>query len=99
MAEALFGKPHLRLVITRDDPSDPQPNGPITLIVTCPHCEKEERMRVPSEGAHRWHFKGELIQHAFPEMSKQDRERLVSGVCGPCWEELERFAEEEGVVT
>jgi len=99
MADHLFGKSHLRLVVTRDDPNDPKPNGPITVIVTCPHCAGEDRLRISSEGAVKWHLKGELIQHAFPELTRPERERLITGICPSCWVEIEKFAEEEGAVT
>ena len=34
-----------------------------------------------------------LIQDAFPELSKEDRERLITGICPKCWKEL--FGDED----
>lgn len=28
------------------------------------------------------------IQHVLPEFSPSDRERLISGYCSPCWDNL-----------
>jgi len=95
--QVLPGKPHIKVLVSRAMPGEE--NGPIVFIVTCPHCETETRLIVPAEGAVRWHLRGTLIQEAFPEMSDQDRESLISGVCPTCWTELERFAEETGAVT
>lgn len=36
---------------------------------------------------------GALIQNAFPTMSADDRERLMTGFCPACWNRL--FPEEE----
>jgi len=31
---------------------------------------------------------GELVQFAFPYLSKEQRELLISGTCGECWKTL-----------
>lgn len=36
---------------------------------------------------------GEHVQRIFPHWSPEDRERLISGTCPSCWEEM--WAEEE----
>ena len=36
---------------------------------------------------------GEHVQRIFPTWSPEDRERLISGTCPDCWEEM--WAEEE----
>lgn len=40
----------------------------------------------------RWR-KGEPLQDVFPDWSPEDRQRLISGTCPSCWEEM--WAEEE----
>lgn len=59
----------------------------------CPICQSLRTLTVSREGYHRWKFEGELIQRAFPELSEDDREALISGTCSKCWESL--FKEEE----
>jgi hypothetical protein len=53
----------------------------------CPRCSGTTVLKLPKEGAIRYN-KGELIQNAYPEMPVADRERLVTGICGPCWDAL-----------
>lgn len=36
-----------------------------------------------------------LIQHIFPDMSTDDRERFISGTCAPCWTALFAYLDEE----
>lgn len=36
---------------------------------------------------------GEHVQHIFPHWSPEDRERLISGTCPSCWEDM--WAEED----
>ena len=56
----------------------------MTIPVKCPFCHKEYTVEVPTDGYNRW-IGGELIQRAMPEVSADDREALVSGICSDCW--------------
>jgi hypothetical protein len=72
-------------------------NGPSTTIYTkCPsrNCKdpSEHPIIVDSSGYRRWN-NGTMIQYAFPHLSANDRERLISGICTPCWDKM--FGEEE----
>lgn len=58
----------------------------------CPRCKGTAVLKLPVEGAKRYN-QGELVQNAFPEMPAADRERLVTGYCGTCWDLL--FPEED----
>lgn len=59
-----------------------------TLVrVACPMCGESRTLEVPAEGFERWQA-GELIQNAMPELSADDREQLISGTCGACWDRL-----------
>lgn len=60
---------------------------PVILLATCPECGSRERIRVNAEGAVRW-ARGEVIQQALPELSPVQRERLMTGLCDPCWDAL-----------
>lgn len=63
------------------------------LITTkaCPGCGGTEDLDVDADGYFAW-LEGELIQRAFPTMSADDRERLITGFCPPCWAHM--FGEE-----
>ena len=59
----------------------------------CMMCGKTSEMEVDSLAFHRWQNERVLIQLAFPDMSVEDRETLISGTHGPCFEAM--FADEE----
>lgn len=50
----------------------------------CMHTGKPYTVRVPAIGLHKYR-QGALIQDAFPEMSKDDREFLISGYSPEGW--------------
>jgi hypothetical protein len=50
-------------------------------------CHGFKVFEVSAEAYKRWN-NGAMIQDAFPEMSADDRERMISGTCGPCWNQL-----------
>ena len=54
-------------------------------VVTCWNCETSHVVEVPAAGWKAWRS-GELIQDALPELSADDRELLMSGTCGPCFD-------------
>lgn len=61
--------------------------------VPCPIDGATKQIEVDAEALHRYH-QGELVQRAFPELSKDDRERLfLSHICDPCFKQM--FADEE----
>lgn len=67
------------------------------MIVTtrCPHCKKAGCVTgVNSKGYVAWQ-NGALIQNALPELSADERERLVTGVCPRCWTEYYTIGEDD----
>lgn len=59
----------------------------------CVVCGKTSRVTVPLAGYIAWRHHGEFVQNAFPEMSADNRELLISGTHPACWAEL--FNEED----
>lgn len=57
----------------------------IDILTTCPFCGKETTLTVSLDGYMAWR-EGELIQRALPELSSNEREMLISGICPECWE-------------
>jgi hypothetical protein len=59
----------------------------LTLIVEtrCPGCGLGARVEVDAEGYAAWRG-GELIHRALPLLSDSERERLITGLCDPCWD-------------
>lgn len=58
----------------------------------CPFCGEYHEVLVSEVDLAAWHG-GELVQNAFPYLSADEREILVSGICPKCW--AETFGEEE----
>ena len=57
------------------------------LTPRCPLCGARRTLTVSREGYFLW-LHGTLIQYALPELSLDDRERLISGTCRSCWGKL-----------
>lgn len=55
---------------------------------------KTEMLEVTDEQL-QWYYEGALIQVAFPDLTPDQRERLLSGVCAPCWDRLFPADEED----
>jgi hypothetical protein len=53
----------------------------------CKLTRKMYSVKVPAEGLYRYR-RGALIQDAFPEMPKEDREFLVSGFTPEAWAQM-----------
>ena len=62
----------------------------ISVKVKCPLCKKDYTVdNVPRQRYFEWRNGGNLhIQDALPELSADDRESLVSGVCKTCWDNM-----------
>lgn len=63
------------------------------ITPTCPHCGKRGALEVDTIAYNNWKEGGALIQEAFPDMDKADREQLITGIHPKCW--IEIFKEEE----
>ena len=58
----------------------------------CINCGKFSVIEVPKSNFDLWKS-GTLIQRAFPEMSVDDREMLITGIHPDCWTEM--FGEDD----
>jgi len=59
--------------------------GHVTLTVHTPCCHTEKQVTVDRVGFQSW-IDGELIQNALPNSTPDQRELLMTGNCGPCWD-------------
>lgn len=59
----------------------------LTVRRPCIKCRQEYEVEVSVDGWIRWR-EGELIQFALPELSKAERELMISGVCGGCFDAM-----------
>lgn len=55
--------------------------------VPCPMCSSQEEIAVGGEDLF-WYNQGKLMQEAFPYLTANQRERLMSGMCGKCYDNL-----------
>ena len=51
----------------------------------CPFCGNRRVFRLNAAAYNRWRG-GELIQNAFPDLTPDEREQLISGTCPGCWD-------------
>jgi len=61
------------------------------MLVTCIVCGKSVEVNAPPEGINAWK-EGLRIQEALPMLTPNEREILMSGICGDCFDMM--FAEE-----
>lgn len=58
----------------------------------CPMCHTYHYIEVNERDFYAWQG-GKLAQDAFPYLSAEEREMLISGICSDCWEKM--FSEDE----
>lgn len=69
-------------------------NKEVTIITACPFCGHANEVEVNE--ADYWDGQdGELAQIAFPYLSANEREMLISGICPTCWEKTFGGEEDE----
>ncbi len=64
----------------------------VNIEVACVSCGNPQHMQANADGYIEWRYGDKYIQEAMPELSVDDREMLISGVCGKCWNNM--FKEE-----
>jgi hypothetical protein len=57
------------------------------LMETCRECGETQVINVNADDLYAWRG-GKLIQNAFPYLSADERELMISGVCGKCFDSL-----------
>jgi len=68
-------------------------DGSESMIFVCRSCNKEKTLPVDSERYQKWRDGKGYIQNLFPELSADDRELMLSGTCGDCFDNM--FPEED----
>lgn len=61
--------------------------NPIVILTTCPFCGEDHEVTVEFEDFLFWKA-GKLAQDAFPYLSADEREMLISGICPTCWDKM-----------
>ena len=55
------------------------------VVTTCPFCGGKNKVKVNQKDYLNWQ-NGTMIQNAFPYLSVDEREELLSGICPTCWD-------------
>jgi hypothetical protein len=63
-----------------------------TIVTRCPFCGHANCIEVNDVDYWAWQ-NGALVQDAFPYLSADERELLISGICSTCWNRV--FGSEE----
>jgi hypothetical protein len=66
----------------------------ITIVTRCPICGHANFVEVNEADYWDWQD-GTLVQDAFPYLSADEREMLISGICPTCWANTFGDLEEE----
>lgn len=64
----------------------------VCVVTRCPFCGKGHEIEVNEIDYLDWQD-GEHAQNAFPYLSANEREMLISGICPDCWDKM--FGQEE----
>ena len=67
----------------------------ICVVTYCPFCGHAHEIEVNEADYDDWKDGILLAQDAFPYLSADERETLISGICGECWDNLFGMPEEE----
>ena len=57
-----------------------------TIKGTCPSCGKEWELEVEEKDYIDFKKNGKLAQCAFPYLTPEKRELIISGICNKCWD-------------
>lgn len=57
----------------------------VCVVTVCPFCGRGNEVEVNENDYWDWQD-GILAQIAFPYLSAEEREQLISGICPICWE-------------
>ena len=59
----------------------------VTVVTSCPFCGHFQEVEVNEIDYLDW-IDGELAQNAFPYLTPDERELLISGICPTCWNQM-----------
>ena len=66
----------------------------LTVANRCPMCGKVHTVNVNDVDFQRWQA-GVSIQNAFPYLSAEEKEIIMTGICPKCWNSMFLIEEEE----
>ena len=82
------------MILTMNKTGDAMDN----VKVECWKCSDAHSIRVKPSDYKEWQ-EGELIQDVLYYLTEDERELLISGTCGDCWDTLFGVDEQDGEIT
>lgn len=61
---------------------------PMEIECVCPFCGEAHIVTVDAIDYVAWESGSVLVQNAFPYLSADEREMLISGICPRCWAKM-----------
>ena len=58
----------------------------VTIHTKCTFCGIGDDVKVSQKGFENYFGKGMLIQKAFPDLTDDQREKILNGTCADCWD-------------
>ena len=62
--------------------------GMVNVYTRCPTCKKQQMFLVNAHAFYAWKNGKLTVQDAFPDLSPNGREALITGFCGDCWDTM-----------
>ncbi len=59
----------------------------VSISTVCPFCGRSNEVEVNENDYWDWQD-GMLVQDAFPYLSADEREMLITGICPTCWDKM-----------
>lgn len=59
----------------------------------CMMCQESQVLPISSDSLFEWRMSGKFCQDYFPDLSSDQRELLISGTCGACFDDM--FSDDE----
>lgn len=66
----------------------------VTIHTKCPVCGVSDDIKIPQQGFEDYFGKGMHIQKALPDLTADQREKIITGTCDSCWKEMFKDIEE-----
>jgi len=63
------------------------------IVRDCPFCDEASVVKVPAQGLWDWEH-GKFAQAAFPNLTATEREQVMTGTHGECWDRYMKEPEE-----
>ena len=67
----------------------------MNISITCASCRKPIELPITENDVAAWQASDEHVQNYFPQLSDDQRELLISGTCGACFDAMFACADDE----